>query len=118
MKTPTTEAVETLLGSSRPPSIQRVQQLIDEADDPKPPGDDDDVWAELQRVAEELRQELPNATITDEVTAVVDTDDRPTEDRSEELLSESKTVLTRMRTVQGKLGGLIDESIVSIGNSD
>jgi hypothetical protein len=109
---PTTETVETVLDSSRPPSLQRVQQLIDEADDPKPPGADDDVWAELQRVAEELRQELPNATITDEVTAVVDADDRPTEDRSEELLSEARTVLDRLRIVNETLDGLANGSIV------
>jgi hypothetical protein len=111
---PTTEAVETLLGSSRPPSLQRVQQLINEADDPKPPGADDDVWADLQRVAEELRQELPNATITDEVTAVVDADERPTEDRSEELLSEARTVLDRMRSLEDRLDELPDDSIVLI----
>jgi len=112
---PTTEAVETVLGSSRPPSLQRVQQLIDEADDPRTGGG---AWAELQCVAEELRQELPNATITDEVTAVVDADERPTEDRSEELLSEAKTVLNRMRTVQEDLDGLSDESIVLIDEAD
>ncbi|MFC7074432.1 hypothetical protein ACFQJ7_08255 [Halovenus rubra] len=108
---PTTEAVETVLGSSRPPSLQRVQQLIDEADDPRTGGG---AWAELQRVAEELRQELPNATITDEVTDVVDADERPTEDRVSELLSEAETVLNRMRTVQEELDELSDESIVLI----
>ena len=91
-----------------------MQQLINEADDPKPPGADDDVWADLQRVAEELRQELPNATITDEVTAVVDADERPTEDRSEELLSEARTVLDRMRSLEDRLDELPDDSIVLI----
>ncbi|RRJ28508.1 hypothetical protein [Halocatena pleomorpha] len=115
---PTTEAVETVLGSSRPPSLQRVQQLIDEADDPKPPGADDDVWAELQRVAEALRQELPNATITDDVTAAVNADERPTEERSEELLSEAKTILDRMRTIQEQLDGLGDDEIVLIDKAE
>jgi len=95
-----------------------VQQLIDEADDPKPPDADDDVWAELQRLAEDLRQELPNGTVTDEVTAVVDADERPTEERSEELLSEAKTVLGRMRTVQEQLDGLDDDEIVLIDKSE
>jgi hypothetical protein len=72
----------------------------------------------LQRVAEELRQELPNATITDEVTDVVDADERPTEDRVSELLSEAKTVLNRMRTVQEQLDELRDESIVLIDEAD
>ncbi|WP_254526165.1 hypothetical protein [Natrinema caseinilyticum] len=111
---PTTEAVETVLGSSRPPSLQRVQQLIDEADDPKPPGADDDVWAELQRVAEELRQELPNATITDEVTSVVDADDRPTDDRVSELLAEAEELLNRIRAVKDELDEIDEESIVLI----
>jgi len=35
---PTTESVETVLGSSRLPSIQRVRQLIEEAKNPKLPG--------------------------------------------------------------------------------
>jgi hypothetical protein len=72
----------------------------------------------LQRVAEELRQELPNATITDEVTDVVDADERPTEDRVSELLSEAETVLNRMRTVQEELDGLSDESIVLIDDTE
>lgn len=117
-ESPTTEAVDTVLSSSRPPSLQRVQQLIDEADDPKPPDADDDVWAELQRLAEDLRQELPNAAVTDEVTAVVDAEERPTEERSEELLSEAKTVLERMRAVQEQLDGLDDEEIVLIDKAE
>ncbi|WP_415383021.1 hypothetical protein [Halosimplex sp. TS25] len=115
---PTTAAVDTVLDSSRPPSLQRVQQLIDEADDPKPPDADDDVWAELQRVAEDLRQELPNAKVTDEVTTVVDADERPTEERSEELLSEAKTILERMRTMQEELDGLDDDDIVLIDRTE
>jgi hypothetical protein len=111
---PTTESVETVLDASRPPSLQRVQQLVEEAKDPKPPGADDDAWAELQRVAEDLRQELPNAAVTDEVTSAVDSDDRPTEDRTTELLSEANTVLERMRIVQERLDGLGENEIVLI----
>jgi hypothetical protein len=95
-----------------------VQQLIEEAKDPKPPGADDDAWAELQRVAEELRQELPNATVTDEVTSVVDADERPTEDRTTELLSEANTVLERMRTVQERLDDLDENDIVVIERTE
>lgn len=115
---PTTESVETVLGASRPPSLQRVQQLIEEAKDPKPPGPDDDAWAELQHVAEDLRQELPNATVTDEVTSVVDSDDRPTEERTAELLSEANTVLERMRTVQKQLDDLEENAIVLIDRDE
>ncbi|QLC34352.1 hypothetical protein EFA46_009075 [Halarchaeum sp. CBA1220] len=113
-KSPTTEAVETALASSRPPTKRRVRQLIERANDPKPPGADDDAWAELQMVAEELRQELPNADVTDEVTSAVDADERPSEDRVNELLSESKTVLERIQSVKNRLDGLEDGSIVLV----
>jgi len=53
-------------------------------------GADDDAWAELQRVAEELRRELPNADVTDDVTAAVDADDRPTDERATELLAKQR----------------------------
>jgi len=115
---PTTDSVETVLDASRPPSLRRVQQLIEEAKDPKPPGADDDAWATLQRVAEELRQELPNSTVTNKVTSVLDADERPTEDRTTELLSEANTVLERMRTVQEKLDSLNENDIVVIENSE
>ncbi|SEO75734.1 hypothetical protein SAMN05216388_101856 [Halorientalis persicus] len=115
---PTTDAVETALDSSRPPTKRRVSQLIERAKKPKPPGADDDAWAKLQTVAEELRQELPNATVTDEVTAAVDADERPTEERVNELLSEAETVLERIRGVKERLDGLEDGRIVLLENSD
>ncbi|GAA0679115.1 hypothetical protein ACFQDG_00645 [Natronoarchaeum mannanilyticum] len=113
---PTTEAVETALASSRPPTRQRVRQLIERAKDPKPPGADDDAWTKLQTVAEELRQELPNADVTDEVTAAVDADERPSEEQVDELLSESKTVLERIQGAKACLGDLEDGTIVLIEN--
>ncbi|PHQ43551.1 hypothetical protein Z052_03530 [Halorubrum sp. C191] len=111
---PTTETVETALASSRPPTKRRVRQLIERAKDPKPPDADDDAWAELQMVAEELRQELPNADVTDEVTAVVDADERPSEERVDELLSESKIVLERVQDVKERLDNINTGSIVLV----
>lgn len=109
---PTTDAVESALASTRPPTERRVQQLLERANDPQPPGPDDDTWAELRTVAEELRRELPNAEVTDEVTAVVDAGDRPSEERVTALLSEAKPVLDRIRAVNETLDGLEDGSIV------
>jgi hypothetical protein len=113
-ESPTTESVATVLNASRPPSLQRVRQLIEEAKNPKPPGADDDAWAELQRVAEELRQELPNAAITDDVTKLVDADNRPTDERATELLDESEKLLTRIRGVREALDDVDDGGIVLI----
>jgi hypothetical protein len=113
-KSPTTTAVTKTLSSSRPPTVRRVEQLIEEAQDPKPPDAEDDAWAELQRVAEDLRQELPNAEITDEVTSVVDADDRPTEDRTNELLTNANTRLERVRAIRDELDTLSEDSIVLI----
>jgi hypothetical protein len=109
---PTTESVGTTLAASRPPSERRVRQLIERAKDPRPPSADDDAWAELQMVAEELRQELPNADVTDEVTAAVDADERPSEERVNELLSDAKTVMARLTAVRDRLDTLEDDSIV------
>jgi FtsZ-binding cell division protein ZapB len=86
-----------------------VRQLIERAKDPITGGD---AWAELQMVAEELRQELPNAEVTDDVTAAVDADERPSEERVNELLSEAKKVLERIQSVNGRLDRLEDGSIV------
>lgn len=111
---PTTESIGTVLESSRPPSIQRIRQLIEEAKDPKLPGADDDAWSDLQRVAEELRQELPNADVTNDVTALVDTNDRPTNERATELLEEANKLLVRIHDVRESLDGIEDGSIVLI----
>ncbi|WP_435066697.1 hypothetical protein [Haloplanus sp. C73] len=109
---PTTEAVEAALDSSRPPTERRVRQLIERADSPTSPGAGDDAWADLQRVADALRQELPNADVTDEVTAAIDADDRPSEERVTELRSEAETMLERIRAVTERLDELDDGSIV------
>jgi hypothetical protein len=116
-ESPTTESVETTLAASRPPSKRHVRQLIERAKDPRPPGADDDAWAELQMVAEELRQELPNAVVTDEVTTAVDADDRPSEERVKKLLSGAGTVLDRIRGVKGQLDDLEEGSIVLLENN-
>ena len=108
---PTTESVQTVLNSSRPPSLRRVQQLIEEADDPPTGGD---VWEDLKSIAGELQQELPNAAVTDEVTQLVDDDDRPPEDQATELLEEAETLLTRIREVKATLDDVNDQSIVLI----
>lgn len=113
---PTTRAVETALNSPQPPTKRRVRQLLEQAKDPKPPDADDDAWAELLSVSEELRQELPNADVTDEVTTVVENDERPSEERVEELLSEAKTVLDRIRVVDDCLNDLDEGSIVLLEN--
>ncbi|MFC7074248.1 hypothetical protein ACFQJ7_06000 [Halovenus rubra] len=110
-ESPTTESVATVLDSLRPPSLQRVQQLIEEARDPRTGGG---AWAELQRVAEELRQELPNASVTDDVTGLVDENDRPTEERATELLGEAEELLARIREVRDALDDVDDGSIILI----
>jgi len=108
---PTTESVATVLDASRPPSFQRVQQLIEEAKDPRTGGG---AWAELQRVAEELRQELPNANITDDVTELVDADDRPTDEQATGLLDEAEELLARIREVRDTLDDIDKGGIVLI----
>jgi len=118
LRSPTTTSVESVLGFDTPPTVRRVQALLEEANDPKQPVTGDSAWAELKQIADELRQELPNADITDEVTDVVDADDRPTEEQTNELLSEARTVLERMQSVQKQLDDLEEDSIVVIDRSE
>jgi len=108
---PTTESVRTVLTASRPPSLRRVQQLIEEADDPRTGGD---VWEDLKAIAGKLQQELPNATVTDEVTELVNDGDRPTDDQATELLEEAESLLTRIREVKEQLDMIEEGSIVMI----
>jgi hypothetical protein len=115
---PTTDSVEIVLAKSKPPALQRVDDLIEEAKNPKPPRPDGEAWANLLSVAEALREDLPNADITDTVTAAVDGDERPSEARTTELLSEANTVLKRMRTVQDRLDDLDDGEIVLIERNE
>jgi hypothetical protein len=113
-ESPTTDTVEAVLGASQPTSVQRVQQLVEEANDPKLPGADDDVWSDLLSIAEDLRQELPNASITDEVTEAIAGDDRPTDDRAAELLDEAERLLSRIREVDDTLDSVGNGSIILI----
>jgi hypothetical protein len=113
-ESPTTEAVGRALATSQPPTERRVRQLIERAEDPQPPDAGDDVWAELRVVADDLRQELPNASVTDDVTGLVDADDRPTDERATELLEEAEELLARIRKVRDALDDIDEGSIVLI----
>jgi hypothetical protein len=111
---PTTEAVETALASSWPPTARRVHQLIEESQDPKRPDTGGETWSELQRVAERLKQDLPNADITDKVTTAVEAESRPTDERAIALLEEAMDVLERLNQLQEELDELESGSIVII----
>ncbi|AZH24851.1 hypothetical protein [Haloplanus aerogenes] len=108
-ESPTTKAIDSTLGAARPVSLEEVRRLL-----AMPVIGGDDIWTELQRVAEELRQELPNADVTDDVTGVVDADDRPTDERATELLDESEKLLARIREVRAALDDVDDGDIVLI----
>ncbi|MCO8245353.1 hypothetical protein [Haladaptatus sp. AB643] len=109
LESPTTRSVKTALDASRPPSIEEVQRLID-----MPIIGGDDVWGDLRHIAEELRQELPNTNVTNEVTAFVDANDRPTDKRATELLDEAEELLARMRKIREALDDVEEGSIVLI----
>ena len=89
-----------------------MRQLIERADDPRPARPDDGEWAELRSLAEELRRELPNAAVTDDVISALETEGKPSEERVDELLSESRTVLERAREIKARLDALEDGSVV------
>jgi hypothetical protein len=117
-ESPTTDSVTIVLNKSTPPSPHRVEQLIEESKNPRPPVTGDDAWAELQRVAETLREDLPHAEITDTVTDAVDGDERPEQVRTTELLSEATTILERVETIQAHMNKLDDGAVVRIDRSE
>jgi hypothetical protein len=110
-ETLTRESVDAVLTSSTPPTPTRVDDLIEEA---KGPISGTDTWERLKYAADELREELPNADITHTVTRLVDADDRPGEERAEELLREANDLLDRLRSVNERLDSLDEDSIVII----
>jgi hypothetical protein len=112
-ETLTRESVDAALTSSTPPKPTRVEDLIEEAKDPI---SGEDTWERLEHTADELREELPNADLTHTVTGRVDADDRPGEERAEELLREANDLLDRVRTVNQRLDSLDEDTIVIIEN--
>ena len=107
----TRESVDTALESSTPPTPTRTEGLISEAEDPTV---GDTAWEQLKAVSDELQENLPNADLTQTVTSRVDADDKPSEDRARELLSEANELLERLRTVNERLASLDDGSVVLI----
>ncbi len=116
-ESPTTETIGTVLAQSRPPSVQRIEQLLDEATNPRQPGATDDMWAQLLAVNEDLRRELPTASIMDKVQHAIAASERPPDDRVAELVQEAETVLERVRSVHAALEDADDKSIVVIKRS-
>jgi hypothetical protein len=117
-ESPTTHSIEVTLGAPVPPAADEVDRLLKEAEDPKPPRPDDDLWKTLQERGNELRAELPNADITDDVTAALEAGERPEEARVEELVTEAETLLERIQDVRDSLDGLEDRRIVLIENRE
>ena len=115
---PTTHAIGVTLGASVPPTSDDVDRLLAEAEDPRPPRPDDDLRKALQECGTDLRSELPNADITDEITAALEAEERPEETRVEELVAEAETLLERVRSVRETLDGLEDGDIVVIENAE
>ncbi|RAW45816.1 hypothetical protein DQW50_07320 [Halorubrum sp. 48-1-W] len=114
---PTTDAIAVTLGAAVPPEPREVDRLLAAAEDPRQARPDDDRWKTLQERGNELRVELPNADVTDEVTTALEAEERPDEARVEELLAEAGTLLERVRGVRETLDGLEDGSIVVIETS-
>jgi hypothetical protein len=116
-ESPTTDSVGLVLDSASPPRVQRVRSLLRAADDPLPPEPAEQEWEQLKRRGEDLRQELPEADITDRVDAAISGGERPSKARTRELLEDADAVLDRMRTVQARLDELEDGSVVRIDRS-
>ena len=77
---------------------------------------DDDAWAECQTIAKELRQQFPNAEVTNEGTVPTDIKSRRSEERVNERLLESRRVLERMQAVKERLDDLRGGGIVLLGD--
>jgi hypothetical protein len=112
---PTTDRLRRVLDDDTPPSVSRVENLLAEAEDPKPPRPDDDVWGRLEEIHDRLRRELPSASLTTEIAAMIDDGaDEHTEATVEETLADAESLLERWQRLQSELDELPDGTTVRI----
>ena len=109
---PITDDVTETLARSQPPSVNEVQRLLEEAEDPF------EVDERLEELAEELQAEYPDHEITLAVVDAVGKDTPPSDERTGELIEEAERLLEgvdeQLRRIQETIDDLEDNSVFLI----
>ena len=113
---PVTSDVQSALERSQPPSVDDVEQLLDEAENPF------EVEERLAELAEELQAEYPDHDTTEELTEAVESEGLPTDDRVRELLDDAEQLLEggskQLREFREAVDDLDDGSTVIVESRD
>ena len=109
---PTTNDVTETLARSQPPSVDEVQRLLEEAEDPF------EVDERLEELADKLQAEYPDNEITIAVFEAVEGDTPPSDERTGELIEEAERLLEgvdeQLRRIRETIDGLEDGSVVLV----
>jgi hypothetical protein len=109
---PITSEIKDTLSQSQPPSVDEVEQLIEDAEDPFK------IEERLAELAVELQAEYPDHDLTDVVVDAVEGDSSPSEDRMSELIKEAERLLggsiEKLRKIRETMDDLPDGSVVMI----
>ena len=113
---PVTSDVQSALERSQPPSVDDVEQLLDEAENPF------EVEERLKELAEELQAEYPDHDTTDEITEAVGSGSLPSDDRVRELIDDAERLLEggskQLREFQEAIDDLDEGSVVVVESRD
>ncbi|QAY21828.1 hypothetical protein [Halorubrum ezzemoulense] len=109
---PVTTDVNEMLNRSQPPSVDEVEQLLDEAENPF------EVDERLEELANELQSEYPDHDLTQEVVDTVEGTSPPSKERVGELIEDAEQLLDgvdeQVRRIRETMDELPDGSVMMI----
>jgi len=113
---PITTDVSEMLSRSQPPSVEDVEQLLDEAENPF------EVDERLEELADKLQSEYPDHDLTQEVVNAVEGTSPPREERVGELIEDAEQLLDgvdeQLRRIRETMDELPDGSVMMIESLD
>ncbi|QRY26069.1 hypothetical protein [Halobacterium sp. BOL4-2] len=113
---PVTTDVNEMLSRSQPASVDEVEQLLDEAENPF------EVDERLEELANELQSEYPDHDLTQEVVDAVEGTSPPSEERVGELIEDAEQLLDgvdeQLRRIRETMDELPDGSVMVIESLD
>ncbi|CCQ35172.1 hypothetical protein HLRTI_002296 [Halorhabdus tiamatea SARL4B] len=113
---PVTTDVSEMLSRSQPPSVEDVEHLLDEAENPF------EVDERLEELASELQSEYPDHDLTQEVVDAVEGTSPPSEERVGELIEDAEQLLDgvdeQLRRIRETMDELEDGSVVLVESLD
>jgi len=100
---PTTQQIEETLAQSQPPRVDKVERLLDEAENPF------EIEERLADLAEELQAEYPEHETTAAVKAAVEGDEIPDKEQAGDLIEEAEELLRGGDDQLHRVREMIDE---------